>query len=78
MPDIDMGDLPEMVSARELAVFLGVSVSLLGKWRHSGVGPPWTKVTDGGPGLVRYPRSALRDYLAERTREASNAPAVSA
>jgi hypothetical protein len=70
---MDIDDLPGMVSTRDLAVFLDVSEGLLAKWRSTGIGPPWVKVSPGTSGLVRYPREDLRTYLSERRRPA---PAV--
>lgn len=67
---MDIDDLPGMVSTRDLAVFLDVSEGLLAKWRSTGIGPPWVKVSPGTSGLVRYPREDLRTYLAERRRPA--------
>ncbi len=66
-PTVDpLADLPPMLTTSEMATFLGVGESLLAKWRHQRKGPPFTKLTDGDGGAVRYLREDLRTYLAER------------
>jgi predicted site-specific integrase-resolvase len=62
-----------MMAPPDVATFLGTTPERLARWRHEGSGPPWTKVTDGRNGLVRYPREDLRRYLAARTQGPVNA-----
>lgn len=62
---------PAMMSAAEVAEYTGIDAGLLAKWRHADSGPPYVKMSPGRNGIVRYPREALRAYLAERTRAVS-------
>lgn len=67
MTEDPLAGYPPMMSPPDVAAFLDTSVNRLARWRHEGSGPPWTKVTKGRNGLVRYPREELRAYLAANT-----------
>lgn len=58
---------PQLMSPTEVSEYTGVSVDRLAHWRRSGRGPTYIKLGDGANGAVRYPREALRRYLADRT-----------
>jgi predicted DNA-binding transcriptional regulator AlpA len=58
---------PAMMSPTQVGEFLGVSTITLKGWRRDGKGPQYVKLGDGPNATVRYPRSAVRTYLAERT-----------
>jgi Helix-turn-helix domain len=58
---------PAMMTAGQVAEYLGTTVKLLAQWRTRGSGPPWTKVTPGKAGLVRYPREDLRAFIRSNT-----------
>jgi hypothetical protein len=51
----------------EAAAALLTSESVLTQWRRDGTGPAYVQITPGRHGIVRYPREALRDYLAANT-----------
>lgn len=55
----------QLLSTREAAAWLGLSVSTLNKWRCYGTGPDFIKAG----GNVRYSRAALEAYAAGRTRK---------
>lgn len=74
MSDDPLSGYPPMISPPDVAAFLDTTVAQLAQWRHQGSGPPWTKLTTGRNGAVRYPREALRDYLTANT----TVPVVSA
>jgi hypothetical protein len=62
-----LAELPTMLRAPVVAAILDVSVQQLADWRKDRVGPPFTKLTAGRNGAVRYPREALRAYLDANT-----------
>ena len=51
-----------MLTEKELAALLRVSLSTLRRWRMFRTGPTWFKVE----GLVRYDPQGVRDYLNTR------------
>lgn len=69
MPDHTdpLAGFPAHIRAGDVAEYLGVSVQLLADWRKARIGPPFTKLTAGRNGAVRYPREGLRAYLAANT-----------
>lgn len=52
------------LTEEETARYLGVSISLLRKWRRNDEGPPWTKL-----GRVRYWLRGLDEHLEASTRK---------
>lgn len=61
-------NLPEAVQdwylgEKDIADFLGVSVSTLQLWRRKGEGPPWAKI---GKRLIRYRKNALLEWAKKR------------
>jgi hypothetical protein len=73
MADDPLTSYPAMMSPDQVAEYLGTSAERLQQWRHKEIGPPWTKVTPGPRGLVRYPREDLRAYLRARTSPTAHA-----
>jgi predicted DNA-binding transcriptional regulator AlpA len=57
-----------LLTAKETATLLGVSLSWLAKARLRGDGPLFIKIGRA----VRYPESAIRDYLKARTRTSTS------
>ena len=57
---------PEGLNPRRAAIWLGVSVSTLERWRAQGTGPKY--VQEPGGRLVIYPVDELRAWLRERAR----------
>ena len=53
-----------LLCSSESARYLGVTRQTLYNWRHEGKGPRWIKVGR----LVRYPESALKEFLDEAQR----------
>lgn len=60
MTDMTRDDL---LPPAEVARILGIEPSTLQTWRRLRKGPPWVRVAHR---TVRYPRTALEQYLAER------------
>jgi predicted DNA-binding transcriptional regulator AlpA len=57
-----------LLTPKEAATMLGVSVSWLAKARLRGDGPRFVKIGHA----VRYPLSYLRDYIRSRTRSSTS------
>jgi predicted DNA-binding transcriptional regulator AlpA len=57
-----------LLTPKEAATMLGVSVSWLAKARLRGEGPRFVKIGHA----VRYPLSYLRDYIRSRTRSSTS------
>jgi predicted DNA-binding transcriptional regulator AlpA len=55
----------KMLTERELADWLKISVPTLRRWRMEGIGPEFIKC---GPSLVRYQLAAVQRWLAEGTK----------
>lgn len=54
----------ELLSEKEVAELLSLSVGLLRKWRYAGQGPPWLKLSRS----VRYRRSSLLRWVEQQER----------
>lgn len=65
-------DSSELLDQGAAALYLGVQPSTLERWRFVGAGPKFCKVGR----LVRYRRSALEDYLNERTRTSTHSDQI--
>ncbi len=57
---------PEFLDTSSAATYLGMSRQWLEIARHKGEGPPYTKLSDAKGGAVRYRRSDLDAFMAER------------
>lgn len=66
-----------LLTEKQVAEHLNVSVQTLRKWRANGVGPTWNKLE----GCIRYPVAGLEQYIADtrcdfmgqdKTRSSSN------
>jgi|LFEF01.1.fsa_nt_gb hypothetical protein len=59
------------LTSKEAAIYLGVTVATLAKWRQQGAGPPWASALRRDP---RYRLSALakfmEDAVVQNTRQA--------
>lgn len=53
-----------MLSDKEAAAFLGVSVSTLGRWRSNRIGPAHFRFGK----ILRYPQSALEEFREKHTK----------
>ena len=60
-----LGDGEQMLTTKQAAPILGVSVSTLERWRFDGEGPPPVKLTSR---TVRYKRSTIEQYRDEHER----------
>lgn len=61
-----MSERDELLTERQVADWLQVSVRTVQHWRHTGQGPAWVKVNGGR--LVRYRVSDVDEFLAADTR----------
>jgi predicted DNA-binding transcriptional regulator AlpA len=57
------GDNDDLLSTKEIAEWLAVSIAWLEIGRLRGYGPPFVRLS---PGQIRYRRGAVREWLAER------------
>jgi hypothetical protein len=63
-----VGDIPEslrQLSPRRTSAVFDVSTKTLGRWRSTGEGPPWVRLSDGA---IRYPLVDLQLWLESRPR----------
>ena len=56
----------EILTAEEAAVLLCVSQQTLKTWRREGHGPPWSRISDGPKGSIRYRRDAIYEWIEAR------------
>lgn len=56
----------DWLTAREAGAMARVSEKTLANWRSLGVGPPYTKLSPGRGGRIRYRRSDVLAWLAQR------------
>lgn len=54
--------LPELLSPKQAAAFLTLSVAQLATWRVQGIGPKWSRVS---PRRIAYRLEDLRSHVAE-------------
>jgi len=54
----------ELLTDREVAKLLGLSVSCLRSWRYSGRGPTYLKLGGGPKAAVRYRRADVDAFIA--------------
>lgn len=64
-----MTTYPAYMDSATAASYLGMSKQYLEIGRCKGYGPPFVKVTNGPNGAVRYRKSALDQFMAERERQ---------
>lgn len=67
---IDLGDL---LTTKEAATLLGLKANTLEIYRHQGKGPPFLKLGNEHGSAVRYQRSVLAAWLAQRSFESTSA-----
>jgi predicted DNA-binding transcriptional regulator AlpA len=58
--------LSRYLSPKEVSTLLGVSVSLLEKWRASGFGPPFLKINER---LIRYRDDCVEAWMSSLCSE---------
>jgi predicted DNA-binding transcriptional regulator AlpA len=63
-------DPQDVISRKELASILGVSVKCLELWakKGGGAGPPYIRLGSGPAARVRYKIKSVQEWLAERER----------
>ena len=59
-------DLDDLLTTKEAAKLLGLQFNTLEIYRHQGKGPPFLKLGDETSSAVRYQRSVLSAWLAQR------------
>ncbi len=70
-------DLDDLLTNEAAARLLGIKPNTLEMWRYLGKGPPFLKLGDVPQSPVRYLRSAVMAWLAERSyRNTSEATAA--
>lgn len=61
-PDRDPGD--ELLKASQVAEMMKMAERTLADWRWRGTGPPFTKLSAGRGGRIRYRRSDVEAWIA--------------
>lgn len=61
-------DRPRLLTRRQAAEILNVSMGTLARWAGERRGPPFLKLVEGDAGSVRYPLDLLDEYLAQRLK----------
>lgn len=56
-----------LLTPRQVEAEYGFSAQTLANWRWMGLGPDYIKTTPGRGGRIRYQRSAIEKFLADRT-----------
>ena len=59
--------LGDLLSNKEVATLLGIKPNTLEIWRHQGKGPPFCKIGDSRQSTVRYLRSVVIGWIAQRS-----------
>lgn len=68
-----MNDSDELLDNEQTAALLGIKPNTLEIWRHKGKGPEHLKLGDTPQAPVRYRRSAISDWLRQRTFASTSA-----
>jgi predicted DNA-binding transcriptional regulator AlpA len=69
-----MDEAPEkLLSSRDAAAALGLSVRRLERHRSEGTGPAYIKLSAGRSGGVRYLRADLAQWIADRRHQSTRA-----
>lgn len=66
-------DLDDLLSSKETATLLGIKPNTLEIWRHQGKGPAYLKLGDNPQSTVRYLRSAVMAWAAQRAYQSTSA-----
>ena len=61
----------EFMTPADLATYLAVTPRQVDSWRQAGIGPPFVKLHEGRRGTVRYRRSTVDAWAAERERQST-------
>jgi len=61
-----------LLTAAEVAEQLGVSVETLGRWRQTGTGPHFLKLTRGRTGLIRYRQGDVDAFVESAIRKSTS------
>ena len=66
MPQNPIADEEDWLTPPEAAEVVKVAVQTLANWRAAGLGPPYSKLSEGRAGRVRYLRRDVLRWRAER------------
>jgi hypothetical protein len=61
--------MESMMTPKEVADLLSVSLPTLARWRMLGTGPQFTKFKDVRTGIIRYEQRHVREFIEQRQRE---------
>lgn len=65
-------DLDDLLTTKEAATLLGLKYGTLEIWRSKGQGPEFLKLGDSNGAAVRYQRSVLTAWLAQRAYKSTS------
>ena len=60
-------DLDDLLNNQQTATLLGIKKNTLEIWRNKGKGPPFIKLGEHPSSPIRYQRSRVMAWLAQRT-----------
>lgn len=66
MSDVTVPEAEDWLTPPEAAEVVNVAPQTLANWRASGIGPRYSKLSEGRAGRVRYLRRDVLVWLAER------------
>ena len=70
--DVSNNDLGRMLTPIEVAELLAVSQAALARWRRTGSGPRFVKLTRGRSGLIRYRQADLDAFIESSVRKSTS------
>jgi hypothetical protein len=65
-PDLPDQQVDDLLTPAQVGQLVNVAEKTLANWRARKQGPPYTKLTEGRGGRVRYPRRSTLAWLDER------------
>lgn len=69
-------DTDDLLSSESAASLLGIKRNTLEIWRHKGKGPPFIKLGDHPSSPIRYQRSRVMAWLADRSHTSTSSYTV--
>ena len=68
--------LGDLLTAREVAELLGISIPTLARWRQTGAGPRFLKLGGRRENIVRYRQADIAAFLDQAERRSTSDPGL--